>query len=152
VLVVIGDGDLTPVVEHLHALTLGPAASFVVHEPGDDLVDSVQAAVQGTLCLAVRRREADDFVEMVRRVEHPAQPRLVLCANRAADVGEVNIKLGRSTVITVPPLSMRMDEFERIVQEFAVEAARALGAAESFGLGQCVDEGIRRHCQSAQPG
>jgi len=134
-LVVIGDGDLTPVVEHLHVLTLGPAAPFVVHEPGDDLVDSVQAAVQGTLCLAVRRREADDLVEMLRKMKHPGRPRLVLCANKAADVGQATIKLGRSTVITVPPLSMRMDELERIVQEFAVEAARALGApAPGFTL------------------
>jgi hypothetical protein len=128
-LVVIGDGDLTPVVERLHGLALGPAALFVVHEPGDDLADSVQAAVQGTLCAVVRRRtDADDLVEMLRGMEYPALPRLVLCANRAADVGDVSIELGRSTVVTVPPLSMRMEELERIVQESAVEAAHTLGA------------------------
>jgi Inner membrane component of T3SS, cytoplasmic domain len=128
-LVVIGEGDLRPVVEHLHGLTLGSSAPFVEHELGDDLADSVQAAMQGTLCAAVRRQtEADDLVEMLRGMAQPARPRLVLCASRTAEIGDAAIKLGRSTVITVPPLATRKDELERMVQEFAVEAARALGA------------------------
>jgi hypothetical protein len=128
-LVVIGDGDLTPVVERLHGLTLGPDAPFVVHEPGNDLADSVQAAVQGTLCAVIRRRaNAHDIAEMLRPMEHPARPRLALCAGKAADAADVSIKLGRATVVTVPPLSLRMDELERIVQESAIDAAHALGA------------------------
>jgi len=127
-LVVIGDGDLAPVVERLHGLTLSPDAPFVVYAPGDDLADRVQAAVQGTLCAVIRRRaEAYDIAEMLRPMKHPARPRLVLCANKATDAADVSLKLGRSTVITVPPLSMRADELERIVQESAVDAARALG-------------------------
>ena len=52
----------------------------------------------------------------------------MLCANKAADAADVSLKLGRSTVITVAPLSVRADELERIVQESAVDAAHALGA------------------------
>lgn len=128
-LVVIGDGDLAPVVERLHALTLGPDALFVVYGPGDDLADRVQAAMLGTLCAVIRRRaEAHDLAEMLGPMDQAERPRLALCVTRAADAADVSVRLGRSTVITVPPLSMRGDELERVVQEFAEEAARALGA------------------------
>ncbi len=128
-LVVIGDGDLTPVVERLHGLTLGPEAPFVGYGPGDDLADSVQAAMHGTLCAVIRRRaEAHDLAEMLAPMEQPARPRIALCVGRAADATDVAITVGRSAVIGVPPLATRAGELERIVHEAALDAAHALGA------------------------
>lgn len=127
-LVVIGDGDLTPVVERLHRLTLGPNAPLTMYEAGDPTL-ALHAALRGTLCIAPHRRtEAITVIDMLHETEQGTRPQVVLCASTAREAATMSVRLGRSAVISLPALSVRTDEIARIVDESAIDIARELEA------------------------
>jgi FHA domain len=125
-LIVIGDGDLAPVMKRLHRLTLGVAAPFATYE-GGDAAAAVRAAARGTLYVAMRHGDdVSDVVKAVRAAELPTRPQLVLSAS--TPLADATLKLVRSGVISLPPLSSRANEVERIIHESAPDIARELGA------------------------
>jgi FHA domain len=127
-LVVIGDGDLTPVVDRLHRFTLGPDVPLTVYAAGD-VTEALQAAQRGTLCVvAGRRADTLNVIERLHAMELRMRPQLVLCAATETQAAGLCVKWGRSAVITLPSLSQRPDEIDRIVQESALDAARDLEA------------------------
>jgi hypothetical protein len=128
-LVVIGDGDLTPVAARLHGLTLGSRAPFTVYAPGEDPAAIIHGAALGTLCVAMRRRaDAAEVLNKLSEMKPAARPRIVLCASSATEVADLSLKLGRLAMLSLPPLAMRADELERIIQASATDATQALGA------------------------
>lgn len=126
-LVVVGDGDLRPVVRRLHNLVIGPDVPFIWYEP-DGAVDAaavVKAAAMGTLSVDTtsRRAEVMAVVECIHGTEHVARPQLVLCSADPASAATLKKSLERPAVIYVPPLASRAAELEDIVQEYAWDIA-----------------------------
>jgi hypothetical protein len=130
-LVLVGDGDLVPVARGLHRATLGPEVPFVVHDDRDAAA-ALEAAAHGTLCVPIRRRAAASaIVDGLRAAEAASRPRLVLCAQTAAQAAAVGAKPGRLAVIVLPPLSARGDETGRLIYETAEDVVAEIGAPSS---------------------
>ena len=127
-LVVVGDGDLRPVVRRLHNLVIGADVPFTWYEPdgATDAAAVVKAAARGTLCVDTMQRQAEAMavVERIHGAEHIARPQLVLCTADPTSAATLKGSLERSAVIHVPPLGSRASELEDIVQEYAWEIAR----------------------------
>lgn len=128
-LVVVGDGDLRPVVRRLHNLVIGADVPFTWYEPAEGATDAaaaVKTAATGTLCVGTTQRQADAVavVERVRGIEYVGRPQLVLCTADLARAATIKGSLERPAVIHVPPLVSRASELEDIVQEYAWEIAR----------------------------
>ena len=127
-LVIVGDGDLQPVVRRLHNLVIGADVSFTWYEPAEGATDAaaaVKTAATGTLCVEMRRQaDAVAVVERVRGIEYMGRPQLVLCTADLASAATIKGSLERPAVIHVPPLASRASELEDIVQEYAREIAR----------------------------
>jgi hypothetical protein len=125
-LVVVGDGDLEPVVRRWHRLVIGDVP-FTWCKPvaGMDADAVVKAAVTGTLCVDTTERQAEALavVERVHATEHVARPQLVLCT---ADSISATLKasLEKPAVIPMPPLASRANELMEILQEYAWETAQ----------------------------
>jgi FHA domain-containing protein len=128
-LVVVGDGDLQPVVRRWHNLVIGADVPFTWYEPaaGNDAAAAVvKAAGAGTLCVDTkeRQKEALAVVERVHGTEYIARPQLVLCTADPTSAATLKGSLERPAVIQVPPLASRAGELADIVQEYAQEIAR----------------------------
>lgn len=128
-LIVIGDGDLTSTVDRLHRLALGPDVPLTVHEGGGELATAVHAAQRGTLCVVVRQHApAVKLIHMLHEAERGTRSQLVLCVGSVSEAASMSVKLGRSAMITLPALSARREEIERIVQESAIDIAAEMEA------------------------
>lgn len=128
-LVVVGDGDLRPVVRRLHNLVIGADVPFTWYEPADGVTDAaaiVKDAVAGTLCIDTMHSQAEAaaVVERVRETEYIARPQLVLCTADPISAATIKGSLERPAVIHVPPLASRAGEVEDILAEYAWEFAR----------------------------
>jgi FHA domain-containing protein len=124
-LIVVGEGDLTPVVRRLHNLVIGDDVSFTSYthtENANDAAAIVKAAARGTLCVTSQRQaDAVAVVEHVRETEYVARPQLILCTADATSAATMKKSLERPAVIHVPPLATRSDELEDIFREYARE-------------------------------
>jgi len=128
-LIVVGDGDLRPVVRRWHNLVIGADVPFTWCEPseGTDAAAVVKTATTGTLCInTLQRQEAMAVVERVHRTEYAARPQLVLCTADPASAVKLKGGLEKPAVIQMPPLASRASELEDIVQEYTWEIARDL--------------------------
>lgn len=161
-LVIVGDGDLRPVVQRLHNLVIGADASFTWYEPAKRVTDAaavVKTAATGTLCIDTMECQAEAMAvaERVRETEHIARPQLVLCTADPTSAATIKGSLERpAVVIHVPPLATRTSEVEDIVAEYAWEIAREqrlpgpaardleqLRAVEFRSLAEIEDDALR---------
>jgi hypothetical protein len=135
-LVIVGDGDLRPVVRRWHNLVIGADAPFTWYAPDDgtdaaDAAGIVKAAATGTLCVDTRQHQAEALavVEHVHRTEYAARPQVVLCTEDPTSAVTLKGSLERPAVIQVPPLASRASELDDILQEYAWEIAQERGLA-----------------------
>jgi hypothetical protein len=127
--------DLVPLAEELHRLTLTAARPFVLCNPRRNTTEStwnptrcastgtaaLAEAVGGTVCLMSRHLPSDlrDLMRGFRRPE--CQTQLVVCSERANEAEVFNV-----APIVVPPLASRKDELDRLIEEYARDAAGPL--------------------------
>jgi len=140
-LVVLGDGDLTPVLARLHRLTLGVDAPFTTYD-GGDVSDVVRATARGTL--HVPRRPGEDASEVINKVRStplPLRPQLVVSASLSEAAAPI-MSQGRTAVVALSPLSSRTNEIERILHESAIDVAREMGVRSPGFIGD-DDERLR---------
>lgn len=127
-LIVVGDGDLMPVVRRLHNLVIGADVSFTWYAPeqhANDAAAAVKASTTGTLCVdAHRQADALALIERVRETEYIRRPQLVLCTAEPASAATLKGCLDRAATIHVPSLASRKNEVEAILQECATEVAQ----------------------------
>ncbi|HWO20997.1 MAG TPA: hypothetical protein VNO30_19655 [Kofleriaceae bacterium] len=141
-LVLLGDTpDLVSIAQALHRRTLGAERPFVVcdrrrfdmrdsarlslnHKSG---VAAIEAARGGSLCVA-RAGLPRDFSSMVTIVRDPATSvQLIVCG----EMGHADDPyLVKPVPIQVPPLTARVGELTRIVDEYAQDAIATLDAFE----------------------
>jgi hypothetical protein len=128
-LIIVGDGDLCPVVRRWHNLVIGAEVPFAWYEPADGVTDAaavVKDAAMGTLCVATKKHQAEALavVERVHETKHIARPQLVLCTADSTSATTLKGSLDRPAVIQLPSLASRASELEDIVREYAWEIAR----------------------------
>ena len=127
--------DLVPLAEELHRLTLTAARPFVLCNPRRKTTGStwnrtrcaatgtaaLAAAVGGTVCLMTQHLPSGlrSLMQAIRRPE--CQTQLVVCAERADEAEVFNV-----APIVVPPLTARKDELDRLIEEYARDAAGPL--------------------------
>ena len=137
-LVLLGETDLVPIAHALHRRTIGPERPFVVCDrrrlnmPAsvrsptnlESGVAAIQAARGGSLCIH-RIRAPKDFPSLVPLVRDPVSSvHLIVCAS-ARDALDPFLIL--PAPIRLPPLSARVSELPRIVDEYALDAISTLG-------------------------
>jgi hypothetical protein len=133
--------DLIPLAEELHRLTLTPARPFVHVNPRRSTSESawnrtrcapsgiaaLAAAAGGTVCLSTRYPPAD-LRSLMRGFRRPeCQTQLIVCSDQATDA-----ELFNAAPIVIPPLSARKEELDRIIDEYAVDAAGPLGLGDHW--------------------
>ena len=155
-LVLIGETDLVPVAHALHRRALGPDVSFTLvdrhhrvreesaRSPANQAsgVAAFHAAHGGSLCVRASCLP-DDFSSMVALLRNPgASVQLIICADARFDTHPF---LALPVPILVPSLITRMSEVPRIIDEFAADAIKELGARE-----ECFTkddrEWVLKHC------
>lgn len=127
-LILVGGGDLLRIVRRLHDLVVGRETPLIVYEDGDP-ADAVQAAACGTLCVVLgRQANVIAAVDLAHTVAHAERPQLVVCTDTATSAATIKKNLDRPAMISLPRLSSRSNEVERIAHESAADIAKDLGA------------------------
>jgi hypothetical protein len=141
-LVLLGETDLAPVAHALHRRTLGAKQPFIVCDRNrrntrasvrsaanqGSGVAAFRAARGGSLCVRAQRLP-DDFSSVVALVRDPgASVQLIVCADARFDTHPF---LTLPVPIRVPSLATRASELPRIVDEYARDAIKELGAHEA---------------------
>ena len=140
-LVLLGDGDLVPIARAIHRRTLGAARPFIVCDPrrrqGRGNVRSAEnyaigmpafaAATGGSLCVRNLRLPKDVGSVLAAFRGPNSRVQLVVCGQPSEDYDPY-----LAAPITVPPLTSRPDEIDRIIIEYAEDAVAELGAHTGF--------------------
>jgi hypothetical protein len=124
-LVLVGHEDLLEVAMRLHRELVDPSSPFHVYTGGNEPI-AIQSAMQGTLCVPVRRKStAAAIADAVYSVDLAARPRLVLCTRNASNE-LISSQPGRLALIFVPSLAHRTSDTPRLIQEIAEDLAREM--------------------------
>jgi len=131
-LVLCGDGDLVQAARGLHRHLLGTERPFVLCDPrrrttdaGAQLAsrptgaDALAAAIGGTVCVRAKRLPRD-FAKLDAAVRD-ARIELVICGQQPPKLTELVL-----APIKIPALTTRAHELDRIIDEYAHDAAVAL--------------------------
>jgi len=137
-LVLCGDGDLVQVARGVHRHALGDERPFVLcdtrrrtTDAGAQLAsrptgaDALAAAIGGTVCVRAKRLPRD-FAELIAAVRD-ARVQLVICGLEPPRLTELVL-----APIKVPALATRTHELDRIIDEYAHDAAVALHISAPF--------------------
>ncbi len=150
-LVLCGDGDLVQLARGLHRRVLGDEQPFVLCDPrrrgtGADAplknyttgMAALAAATGGSVCMRSKRLPRD-FAEFAAALREPgARVQLILCGPRPP----VRMELVLAP-IQIPGLSARPHELDRIIDEYARDAAVALRSSSPFTASD--RDWVRRH-------
>lgn len=130
------DGELLPIARGLHRFALGGERPFVVCDPkrreaeGESYISGVaalRAAASGTMCIWAKRLPRD-FRELMAELRGPStRVQLIACGQRPSDRTDL-----ASAPIEIPPLSARTAELDRIIDEYAEDAAALLRVTTPF--------------------
>jgi len=152
-----GDGDLVPIARGLHRYALGDDRPFVLCDPrrrGTDAgallenypsgLSAFRAATDGSMCMRSKRLPRD-FAELVAALRDPsARVQLTVCGPRPPDRTELVL-----APIKIPALSTRRHELDRIIDEYAHDAAAALRISAPF---MKIDrDWVRTHSATSLP-
>ena len=127
-LVLLGAGSLAGVAQRLHRVTLGdrPFVSLGSNEHGEQALDR---AANGMLCIDVRGLPRDIRAVTDNLRTPDARVRLVACADSAEFVAELATMISRIVTISIPPLTERADEIERLLEAYGWDAVEELSAS-----------------------
>ena len=135
-LILCGEHDLVPLAETLHRATLLPGRPFVLCSPrrrGKQAPETrvrcvtsglaaLAEAAGGTVCL-LHKSLPDDLDELLDLLRSPAcQTQLALCAAHPHDVRPL-----APFPVVIPGLDTRESELDRLILEYAADAACTLG-------------------------
>ena len=157
-LVLSGDGDLVPIALSLHTHVRGHDKPFILCDPRrrrskpdvrvvenfKDVRQALRSAIGGSLCLLRRRLPPDAaaVLDEIRRSKPRVQ--LIICASQERGTAELLV----ADPLTIPPLSERDHELDRIIFEYATEAMRELSAPRSTFTDR-DHEWVRTHAASS---
>jgi len=161
-LVLSGPGELALTARALHDRVRGHDKPFILCDPRrqasdgsvrsvanrDDAALALREAFGGSLCF-MRRRLPSGIAEVISEARDPrTRVQLIVCAYEQ-EQDEVEAFLSAAP-ITIPPLSERADEIDRIISEYAAEAAADLGVVRDSFTDE-DREWVRRHSAASLP-
>jgi hypothetical protein len=129
-LILRGAESLVGVARRLHRVVLGdrPFVSLGRNERG---VDGLDRAANGMLCLDARRLPPDIQAVLanlnLRALD--MRVRLVACADSVESAADLATCFSRIVTISIPPITERGDEFERLLEAYGWDAVEELGAS-----------------------
>jgi hypothetical protein len=144
--------DLVSIAQELHRLTLTDQRPFVVcHRRGSSTTNpkkhsiwatanglsALAKADGGTLCLLNGELPRDLIGILVSMLHRERRAQIVLCAR---DVEDVEFQ---APSLVIPPLGARKTELDRLITEYAREAARHLSCTEPIQLSPAERAWIR---------
>jgi hypothetical protein len=155
VLVLRGHSDLVQIARGLHRRVLGDERPFVLCDPRRRAADAAAsleshktgmaalgAATGGSVCMRSRSLPRD-FAEVTAVLRAPGAPiQLILCGQRLPDRLELVL-----APIQIPALSTRQHELDQIIDEYARDAALALGISSRFTAAD--RDWVRRHAATS---
>ena len=156
-LVLCGDGDLVPIARSLHRRCRGSDRPFVIcdprRQPGKATVRSAEncstgmealtVAVGGTVCVRTRRLP-NDLHGLIEALRDPtSRVQFIVCAEAADECTRCRV-----TPVVLPRLSNRRGEIDRIIDEYAHDAAHELSVAPSKFL-RTDHAWVREHAASS---
>lgn len=158
-LLVCGEGDLVPIAQSLHRRTLGEGRPFVVCDPRRQRstasvrvaeshregIRAMEAAAGGTMCVRGRRLPRDFREVWIALREPTSRVQLVVCTDDAPDARAMF-----ANPIVIPSLARRRADLDRIVEEYAADAIRSLGARLP-GFTRADHEWVIEHSASSLP-
>lgn len=124
-LVLCGAGNLTRVAQRLHNLAFGANTPFIVSDEPRRIEALLPRVDKGTLCVSTQSLPED--LSAVRSADVSA--RLIVCAATRVDAAKAMTRLERAAIVDIPLLVSRREERERLITEYAADAAQELGAA-----------------------
>jgi hypothetical protein len=147
-----GEGDLVPIARGLHRYSLGDHRPFVLCDPRRRATEAeaqienhesgklaLKAAAGGSMCVWPKRLPRD-FADVSAALHHPStHVQLIACGQRPSDCTELV-----SAPIEIPSLSKRRGEIDRIIDEYARDAAAWMGI--SSPLSKRDRDWVRLHC------
>ncbi|HWO25747.1 MAG TPA: hypothetical protein VNO30_43710 [Kofleriaceae bacterium] len=127
-LILRGAGSLVGVARRLHRAVLGdrPFVSLGPDQRGEQALDW---AVNGMLCVDARGLPRDIRAVIANLRTPDRRVRLVACADSAESVAELATMISRIVTISIPPLTERADEIERLLEAYGWDAVEELGAS-----------------------
>jgi hypothetical protein len=139
-LVLCGDGDLVQVARGLHRRMLGDERPFVLCDPqsrGNNAraalehhktgMDAIRAATDGLVCMRSKRLPRDFGALATAFCDADTRVQLIICGARPPDRTELVM-----APIEIPAVSTRGHELDRIIDEYAQDAAVALRSSAQF--------------------
>jgi pSer/pThr/pTyr-binding forkhead associated (FHA) protein len=161
-LVLSGNGELALIAQSLHARVRGRNKPFILCDPrrrrSNGTVRSVanreqvgvalRAALGGSLCF-LRHRLPADALDVFDEIREPkVRVQLIVCAQEQE---QKRIESFLATPVTIPSLAERAGELDRIISEYANEAAIDLGAAAGIDFTRADHEWVRKFSASSLP-
>lgn len=123
-----GAGPLTGVARRLHRITLGHRP-FVPLDPNRSGAEGLARALSGMICLDARRLPRDIHAVLANFRVPDMRVRLVACVDSAAILAELVSMSSPVATISLPPLTERSDELERLLEAYASDAVAEFGAS-----------------------
>lgn len=127
-LIVIGDGPLLGVARRLHRLVLGDARPFSIHGRRESGSDALDRARDGMLVLDAEHLPSDLKLVLATSRLPDRRVRLLVGAATEKLASHVAARVPSVGSFAIPPLSSREDEIDRLLLEYADDAAVALSA------------------------
>ncbi|HWU88948.1 MAG TPA: hypothetical protein VN253_16895 [Kofleriaceae bacterium] len=128
-LLLLGEGSLLGIARRLHELTL-PELPFVVLGTDDSATEALDRAAGGMVYVDARNLPRN-LVQLAASIRAPeARARLVVSAERAAEIAELVTLLPRTATVRIPPIAERTDELDRLIDAYGDDAMVALDAPE----------------------
>ncbi|HEX2691111.1 MAG TPA: hypothetical protein VHN14_31065 [Kofleriaceae bacterium] len=156
-LVLCGDGDLVQIARGLHRRVLGDERPFVLCDPWRRDTDAraplenhktgmeaLRSSAGGSVCMRSERlpRDFADFVVALR--DASARVHLILCGPRLPECTELVM-----VPIRIPAMSTRRHELDRLIGEYAHDAAITLRSLVPFT--QTDRDWVRMHSATSLP-
>lgn len=126
-LILHGMDSLAGVVRRLHRVALGDRP-FVALGPDDSGMQGLEHAMNGMLCVDARGLPRDIRPVIANLRTPDMRVRLVAYADSSEAAAEIAAMISRIVTISIPPLTEREDEIERLLEAYASDAAEELGA------------------------
>lgn len=150
-----GESDLVPIAHALHCRLVGAERPFVVCDPrrrdSDGSVrappsrkagmPALEAAIGGSVCLRSNRLP-DDFDSLAASFHDSGSAALFVCLHSNDRITDLLCR-----PLKIPPLTERLPEFERLLNEYLDEAAQILGARH-VRLSEPMQQSVLHHVRS----
>ena len=127
-LVLRGVGALAGIARRLHRITLGDRP-FVPLGPNECAKQGLDRAIDGMLYVDARGLPRDIHAVIANFRAPGMRVRLVACADSVEAVAELAAMIPRIVTISIPPLTERSDEIERLLEAYGSDAVEELGAS-----------------------